>query len=119
MAKIIKTLSRCWHYTELSTEKGQEEEFSAYTKDFSIFLPPEAKTNYNQRTHQIRLQIKKLVRKWNYHLLVLRYEKGEKEELSADTKDFSIFLPPEAKKNHKQRAQQIRLQIKKLVRKGN
>ena len=52
-------------YTELSTEKGEEEEFSAYTKDFSIFLPPEAKKNHNQRTHQIRLQIKKLVRKRN------------------------------------------------------
>ena len=49
----------------------------------------------------------------------LRYEKGEEEELSADTKDFSIFLPPEAKKTHKQRAHQIRLQIKKLVGKRN
>ena len=50
---------------------------------------------------------------------MLRYEKGQEEELSADTKDFSIFLPPEAQKNYKQRAHQIRLQIKKLVRKRN
>ena len=50
-------------------------------------------------------------------LTVLRYEKGQEEELSADTKDFSIFLHAEAQKNHKQRAHQIRLQIKKLVRK--
>jgi len=47
----------------LSKEKGEEEEFSAYTKDFSIFLPSEAKKNHNQRAHQNRLQIKKLVRK--------------------------------------------------------